>query len=55
MLLIAIFATLVCGWDVYTAVRGHNAFSWFLGALMAVIAIGAFRKLLRNDYSGSWW
>jgi len=51
-------ALIVCAFDVYSAVRGqggHSAVAWTLAGVMAVVALLALRKLLRGDYSGSWW
>lgn len=55
--LIFVLALLVCAYDVFAAVRGqgHNIVAWVLAAIMAIIALGALRKLLRKDYSNSWW
>jgi hypothetical protein len=56
-ILIFVLSLLVCGWDVYAAIRGqgHNYVAWILAALMAIIALGAFRKIIRNDYSNTLW
>ena len=55
--LILVLSVLVCGWDVYAAIRGqgHNFIAWILAALMALVAVGALRKIIRNDYSNTWW
>lgn len=55
--LIFVLALLVCGYDVFAAMRGqgHNVVAWVLAAIMALIALGALRKILRKDYSNSWW
>ena len=57
LLLILVLSVLVCGYDVYAALRGggHNIVAWVLAALMAIIAVSALRKLIRQDYSNSWW
>ncbi len=55
--LIFVLAALVCGYDAYAAVRaqGHNIVAWALAAIMALVALSALRKLIRKDYSNSWW
>lgn len=55
--LVFVLSLLVCGYDFYAAVRGrgHNIVGWVLGAVMAIIALGALRKLMRKDYSNTWW
>jgi hypothetical protein len=57
LIAVLILSLLVCGYDFYAAVRGggHNVIAWLLGGIMAIIALGALRKLIRNDYSNSWW
>ena len=57
LLLILVLSALVCGYDVYAAVRsqGQNVVAWVLAALMGAIALSAVRKLIRKDYSNSWW
>lgn len=57
LLIIAVLSALVCGYDVYAALRGggKNVIAWVLAALMAFIAISSLRKLARRDYSNSWW
>lgn len=56
-ILIFVLALLVCGWDVYAALRGqgHNYIAWILAVIMALVALGALRKIVRNDYSNTWW
>jgi hypothetical protein len=56
-ILIFVLSVLVCAWDVYAAVRGqgHNYVAWILAALMALVATGALRKIIRNDYSNTLW
>jgi hypothetical protein len=54
LLLIFLLATLVCAYDIYAAL--HRApLSWVLAALMAAISLVALRKLVRQDYSNTWW
>lgn len=57
LIAVLVLSLLVCGYDFYAAIRaqGHNVVAWLLGAIMALIALGALRKLVRNDYSNSWW
>ncbi len=57
LLLIFILSALVCGYDVYAALRAHGTgiVAWVLAALMALVALSALRKLIRQDYSNSWW
>jgi hypothetical protein len=57
LILIFVLSVLVCGYDVYAAVlsNGHNIVAWILAAMMAVIALSALRKLIRKEYSNSWW
>jgi predicted ABC-type exoprotein transport system permease subunit len=57
LVLILVLSALVCGYDVFAAVRsgGHNIVAWLLAVLMALIAASALRKLIRQDYSNSWW
>jgi hypothetical protein len=54
---ILVLALIVCAYDVFVAVRGngHNYVAWILAAVMALVALGALRKLVRKDYSNSWW
>lgn len=56
-ILIFVLALLVCAWDVYAAMRGqgHNYVAWILAVVMALVAAGALRKIIRNDYSNTWW
>jgi hypothetical protein len=56
-ILIFVLSVLVCVWDVYAALRGrgHNYVAWILAGLMALIALGALRKIIRNDYSNTLW
>ena len=55
--LILILAVLVCAYDVYSAMRsgGHNPITWGLAALMALVALGTLRKIIRRDYSNTLW
>jgi hypothetical protein len=57
LIVILVLATLVCAYDVFAAVRtgGHNILAWVLAVIMAFIATGALRKIMRKDYSNSWW
>lgn len=57
LLVIFVLSTLVCGYDVFAAVRsgGRNFIAWILAAIMAFVAFGSLRKILRQDYSNSWW
>lgn len=57
LMIILVLAILVCAYDVYAALRGqgHNIVAWVLAAIMALIAIGTARKLIRRDYTNSWW
>jgi hypothetical protein len=57
LILILVLSALVCAYDVYAALRGggHNIVAWVLAILMALIAASALRKLIRQDYSNSWW
>lgn len=57
LLAICVLSALVCAYDIFAAIRsgGQNVIAWVLAALMAFIAISSLRKLLRNDYSNSWW
>ncbi|MHB1549717.1 MAG: hypothetical protein ACYDG0_02635 [Vulcanimicrobiaceae bacterium] len=57
--LVAIFAVsaIVGAYDTYAAIHGHGhrPIAWGLGALMIVIALLSLRKLIRRDYTNSWW
>jgi uncharacterized membrane protein len=55
--LILVLSALVCGYDVYAALRsgGRNVVAWVLAALMAFVALSALRTLIRKDYSNSRW
>lgn len=57
LLLILVLSALVCGYDVYAAMRsgGHNVVAWVLAGLMAFVALSALRRIVRKDYSNSWW
>lgn len=48
--LILVLSVLVCAYDVYAAVRGHghNIVAWILAAIMALVALGTLRALLRS-------
>lgn len=56
-ILIFVLALLVCAWDVYAAIRGegHNYVAWVLAGIMALVALGALRKIIRNDYTNTLW
>jgi len=49
-ILILVLSILICGYDVYIAVRsgGHNILAWILAALMAIVAIATARQLMRR-------
>lgn len=53
-IIIFIAATLVCGYDVFMALN-HRPLSWVLAAVMALIALLTLRKLVRQDYTSTWW
>ena len=55
--LILVLSTLVCAYDVYAALRGrgNTILAWVLAAIMALVALGALRKIIRSDYSNSLW
>lgn len=57
LIVIFVLSALVCGYDVYAAMRsgGHNVVAWVLAALMAFVAVSALRRIIRKDYSNSWW
>jgi len=57
LFVIFVLSVVVCGYDVYAAMRsgGRNIIAWLLAAIMAFVALGALRKILRQDYSNSWW
>ena len=46
-LFIGILATLICLFDIYSALFGHGTkiVSWILAAIMAAIAVSSFRRL----------
>ena len=54
LIIMFVVCVLICGYDIFWALRG-SVFSWFLAALIGFVAILCLRKLIRQDYSGSWW
>jgi|GEM_PF-6660598 len=57
LVVIFVIALIIGAYDVYAAVqgRGQKTVAWVLAAIMLLIAIGSLRKLLRRDYSNTWW